>query len=426
MTATTTRRIFLAALAASAATPAVPFDRMLGLGGAAFAAAPGDRRFVVVLLRGAMDGLAAVPPLGDARYAERRGALALAPASAVTAAGAGTQPGDGGGCLPLDGLFALHPALQPIHAYWTRGEMIVVPAAGNGYRTRSHFDAQDLMESGLARKTAQSDGWLNRALTAVQRGGGGDRRLGLAVGGAVPLILRGAVPVSSWEPPGMKPAAPEFMATLASLYKADPVLGPALAEGLRAQSLSAEVLGDENMRPGGRGFGPNSFRPLAEAAGRLLAAPDGPRIAALEMGGWDTHVNQGTLNGRLAQNLAGLADGLDALARSLGPAAWQETVVACVTEFGRTVAANGNGGTDHGTASVALLLGGALKGSRIAGDWPGLERLEENRDLSVATDTRAVLKGVLRDHLGLDAATLDHHVFPDAPALRPVGGLIRI
>src|SRR6185437_11880694 len=167
-----------------------------GLPRAVFAAAPTDHRFVVVLLRGAMDGLAAAPPLGDRRYAERRGSLAL------------PEPGAADGCLPLDGFFALNPALQPIHPYWAKGELLVIPATGNGYLTRSHFDAQDLMESGLSRKTGESDGWLNRALAAVQHG---NRRLGLAVGGAVPLLLRGKIEIASWEPPAFKPAAPDFV-----------------------------------------------------------------------------------------------------------------------------------------------------------------------------------------------------------------------
>jgi uncharacterized protein (DUF1501 family) len=379
-----------------------------GLPGVVFAQAPGDRRFVLVLLRGAMDGLAAVPPIGDPRYAGRRGAVALKP------------PGEPGGSIALDKLFALNPALDAIHPYWGKGELLFVPASGNGYRTRSHFDAQDLMESGLSAKTGISDGWLNRALALLQKG---DHRLGLAVGGAVPLVLRGPVPVASWEPVALQDASPEFMAALAQLYRADPLLGPALGEGLKAQNFSEAVLGDD-MAGARRGFGPKGFAPLAAAAGKLLAASDGPRIAVLEMGGWDTHVNQGTESGRLAENLRGLGQGLDALAQALG-AAWSRTVLVAVTEFGRTVAANGNNGTDHGTASVLLVMGGAVKGGRIAGDWPGLEQLQDDRDLRVATDSRTVMKAVLRDHLGLDAAALDRKVFPDTASMKPMRGLLR-
>lgn len=401
----TSRRRVLGLLAAGAGAFALP-----GLPGAVFAAAPGERRFIVVLLRGALDGLAAMPPLGDPNYHEKRGALALKP------------PGEAGGCLPLDGMFALHPALAPIHPYWQKRELLVIHAAGNGYRTRSHFDAQDLMESGLAAKAHISDGWLNRAIALMHAG---DHRLGLAVGGAVPLILRGAVPVASWEPAGgLRDASPDFLSALTPLYAKDALLGPALADGLKAQNFSQAVLGSD-MAPGARGFGPKSFAPLAEAAARLVAAPDGPRIAVLEMGGWDTHVNEGAESGRLAQNLEGLAAGLDALAKAMGPA-WDETVLVTVTEFGRTVAVNGNNGTDHGTASVLLVMGGAVAGGRVAGDWPGLAQLEDNRDLRVATDTRRVMKGILRDHLGLDRAPLDRRVFPDSAALRPFDALLRL
>ncbi|MGA3305003.1 MAG: DUF1501 domain-containing protein [Stellaceae bacterium] len=397
------RRDFLALLAGSTGAFA-----LAGLPGAVFAAAPGDRRLVVVLLRGAMDGLAAVAPVGDRLYAEKRGSIALKP------------PGEADGAIALNNLFALHPALAPIEPYYRNGELLIVHASGNGYHTRSHFDAQDLMESGLAVKHGQSDGWLNRALALLQKG---NARLGLAVGGAVPLVLRGPVQVASWEPEGFQVADSDFITALGPLYAKDTLLGPALKEGVKAQSFSSTVLGDD-MGKGGMGFGPNAFKPLAESAGKLLAAPDGPRIAALDMGGWDTHVNQGAESGRLAQNFAGFADGLDAMAQAMGPA-WKETVLVAVTEFGRTVAVNGNNGTDHGTASALFVMGGRVKGGRVAGDWPGLDRLEEDRDLRVAVDSRTVMKGILRDHLGIDAAALDSRVFPDTTGLKPFDGLIR-
>lgn len=397
----TTRRDFLVMTAGAFA--------LTGLPGAVFAAAPTDRRFVVVLLRGALDGMAAVAPVGDPRYREKRGAIALKP------------PGEeAGGAIALDRFFALHPALAAIEPYYRGGELLVVHTAGNGYRTRSHFDAQDLMESGLSMKRGQSDGWLNRALGLLQPD---KRRLGLAVGGAVPLILRGPIDVASWEPAGLHPAAPGFLATVQGLYRNDPLFARALADGMKAESFSETVLGGMEGKSG-RAPGPKGFRPLAEAAGKMLAAEDGPRVAALDMGGWDTHVNQGAEMGRLAQNLARLGDGLDALAKATGPA-WRKTVLVAVTEFGRTVAVNGNNGTDHGTASLLFVMGGAVRGGRVAGDWPGLDRLQDDRDLRVTTDSRRVMKGLLRDHLGLDAASLGRMVFPDTMALSPLDGLVR-
>jgi uncharacterized protein (DUF1501 family) len=398
---TIARRQFLAGIAGFALTA--------GLHRAAFAAAPTDQRFIVVLLRGAMDGLAAAPPYGDPNYAGKRGGLALKP------------PGQDGGVLALDATFGLHPALAPLAPYYKSGDLMVVPATGNGYRTRSHFDAQDLMESGLAIKTGESDGWLNRALAHLR---GVDSRTGLAVGGAVPLILRGKVAVASWEPDKLPQASPDFLVALRELYRHDALLGPALERGLAAQGFSDQVLGAGAQMDIKGGYGPNGFAPLAEVAGKLLAADDGPRIAALDMLGWDTHVNQGAETGRLAQNFAGLAAGLDAMAKGLG-AQWKRTVVVAVTEFGRTVAPNGNGGTDHGTASAMLVMGGAVKGGQVHGDWPGLAQLQDDRDLRVATDSRSVMKGILRDHLGIDAASLGTKVFPDTTTLAALPGIVR-
>jgi uncharacterized protein (DUF1501 family) len=386
-----------------------------GLPSAAFADIPGNRRLVVVLQRGAMDGLAAVAPLSDPDYASLRGNLALKP------------PGEPDGALALTRDFALHPSLAAIHPYYGKGELLVVHATGNGYQTRSHFDAQDMMESGLSAKHGITDGWLNRALGPLQKG---NDRLGLAVGGATPLILRGAVPVASYEPAGFHEAAPGFIEAVAQLYAGDTLLGPALQEGLKAQNFSDGVLapdmtGGGDAMKGGAGFGPKAFKPLCEAAGKLLAAEGGPRIAAMDMGGWDTHVAQGAESGRLAGNFQGFAEGLDALAQSLG-AAWRETVVVSVTEFGRTVRVNGTNGTDHGTGTVAFLAGGAVKGGRVIADWPGLKtaQLYEGRDLKPTTDLRAVLKGLLRDHLRVDDTALATSVFPDSADVAPIAGLV--
>ncbi|MEI9985300.1 MAG: DUF1501 domain-containing protein [Aliidongia sp.] len=388
----------------------------LGLPRVAFGAAPTDNRLVVVILRGAMDGLAAVPPYGEKRYAERRADLAL------------PVPGEADGILPLAQGFGLHPSLAPIQPFWAANELLIVPATSGGYHTRSHFDAQDLLETGLTTRSGNLAGWLNRALVELQPQTGA-RRLGLAMGSAVPLMLRGTVPVASWEPPDMKAAGPTLLAAMTKLYQGDALFGPALADGIKAQNLSDEVLGSEMGSDGkpakALGFGPGAFPVVADAAGGLLAASDGPRIAVMEMGGWDTHVGQGGIKGRLANNLAGFAQGLAHLRQSLGNA-WAMTVVVCITEFGRTVAPNGTGGTDHGTASVTLVLGGAVRGGRIAGDWTGLDQLEENRDLRAATDIRAVLKGVLRDHLGVAPARLDSAVFPESGATRAMPNLVRV
>jgi len=377
----------------------------------AFAAAPTDRRLVVVILRGGLDGLAAVPPYGDRDYRGQRGAFALA------------EPGRGDGALDLDGRFGLHPALQPLHALYRRHELLVFHAVASPYRERSHFDGQDLLENGTVSPRGAGDGWLNRALALYGRS---ERRLGLAVGQTTPLILRGDAPVASWAPRVLPRVGDDFLTRLSALYARDALLGPALAEAIRAQETSDEVLGREMA--GGSGDAPMRLRGaralpgLVQNVGKLLADLRGPRIAVLEVGGWDTHANQGLLTGRLAGNLTALADGIAGLKEAMSPV-WNQTAVLAVTEFGRTVRPNGTNGTDHGIAGVAFLAGGALAGGRVVTRWPGLAtgKLYEGRDLAPTLDLRAVFKAVLAEHLALPEGDIERRVFPgssSAPRLR--------
>jgi len=356
-----------------------------------FAALPGGRRLVVVVLRGGMDGLHAVAPVGDPDYARARGAMALAPSDLVG----------------LDATFALHPALAPLLPYWQKRELAIVHAVASPYRERSHFDAQDMLEGGGIRPHDHADGWLNRTLAAAGAGKGA----ALAVAQGLPLILRGAAPASSWAPSPLPGLPPALIDKVAALYAGDAVLAGAFEEAVQSSAMADAVMAEDD--------GPMM------AAGRLLAAGDGPRVAVLELGGWDTHVGQGLAKGRLAEALAKLAGGLNALAVALGPV-WRDTVVVAVSEFGRTVAANGTGGTDHGTGGVALLLGGKVAGGRVLGRWPGLSAaaLYQGRDLAPTTDLRAVFKGVLRDHLGIAPTALDGTIFPDSGAIAPLGGLV--
>ena len=385
-------------------------------------AAASDPRMIVVILRGAMDGLAAVAPYGDPDYREKRGRLAL------------NEPGQEGGLLDLGGLFGLHPAMAALHPLYAQGSLLVVHATASPYRGRSHFDAQMVLENGLNAPSSNSDGWLNRTLAATPIRSGprkGNYRIGLAVGQATPLAMRGSVPIATWAPAAPPSVNADLMQTIANLYTPDPLLAGALKQGIQGHAMAAGVLGQEaTMRSGGgprRSFQPDSFKGLAVATGKLLAAPDGPRIAVMEMGGWDTHSGQGVLDGRLAPLLAGLANGLAALPGAMGPA-WQNCVVIAMTEFGRTVAVNGTGGTDHGTGGCAFLVGGAVAGGRVHAHWPGLAtgKLLDNRDLQPTTDLRSVVKGVLRDHLKIADPALDRTVFPGSPTVKPLSGLIRI
>ncbi len=401
---TLSRRHALAHLGALAAAGLLPRLALAGV--------PTERRTVVILLRGALDGLGAVPAYGDPDYARQRGQLALGADELIK----------------LDGIFGLNPALAPLKPLWDAKQLLVLHAVASPYRERSHFDGQNLLENGTLRPQGSADGWLNRALGAVPQPRDG-RRLGLAVGGAVPLLMRGSIPVASWEPQVMPPVDGQFLDLLAAMYQRDPVFGPALAEAIKGEAMASAALGDDaKMKRGAgqRGLGPKAFKALAASAGKLLAAPDGARVAALDMGGWDTHANQGTTKGRLFDNLAGLADGIAALQEALGPA-WRDTAIVVVTEFGRTVAINGTQGTDHGTATTAWLIGGAVAGGRVLTDWPGLApaTLHQNRDLRPTTDVRALLKAVLQPQLQLSSDALGRNVFPDSGAIKPLPGLFR-
>ena len=377
----------------------------------ALAAAPTDRRFVLVILRGALDGLAAVPPFFDPAYRSLRGALGPAePGTKENAA------------IDLDGRFGLHPELGPIAPLFAARELAIVHAVATSYRERSHFDAQNLLENGTTTPGGSAEGWLNRALGLMASP---DRRLGLAVGQTTPLVLRGATPVGAWAPQTMPEMNPDFLNLLAQVYRGDKLFETALADGLKSQAMADEVLGDEKMAAqGARGLrGPQAIKTTASAVAKLLASPEGPRVAAIDIGGWDTHTGQ---NQRLGQMLKALAEGLAALKEGLGPE-WRRTLVVVTTEFGRTAAVNGTGGTDHGTASVALLLGGALAGGRVLGTWPGLasNQLYQGRDLAPTTDLRAVLKAALTQHLGLPADGVERVVFPNSRDARALEALVR-
>lgn len=392
------RRHFLLTSVALAGMPA-----QLAFAQAARNAGPDDPRFVFVLLRGGMDGLSAVPAIGDPDFAAARGALA-----------------DFGAAAPLalpNTPFALHPHLATLHAMYQHGELAVVHATGLAYRERSHFDAQQVLESGGTRPYELSTGWLGRALAAQ---GTSARFSGLALTTAVPLVLRGSERVDTWAPSALPEPTPDLLARLELLYAGDAALREALA---RASSLRKGLRDQPGMAAGVSNpqGGRQVVLALARKAGEMLAASPGPRIAVLELGGWDTHANQANSNGALANNLRTLDAGLAALRDSLG-ATWGRTVVLVATEFGREVAINGTMGTDHGTGGAAFVLGGAVAGGRVVADWPGLAKAQrfEGRDLRVTTDLRALMKGVLADHLEVPTAAIERSVLPGSDGVRPL------
>jgi uncharacterized protein (DUF1501 family) len=378
-----------------------------------------DPRLLAIILRGALDGLAAVAPVGDPEWARLRGDKGLALGGPVPA-------------LPLDAFFALNPAMPNLHRLYQAGHATIVHATATPYRERSHFDGQDVLESGLAAPGMNDTGWLNRALAALEPAGRADPggRQAFAVGPMTPLVVRGPAPVLSWTPPRLPPASDDTVMRLLDLYRhTDPALARVLEERLglaaiaRADAVDQKGRADPPQVPAARVR--KFFAESAGTAAKFLARPDGPRVGALAFDGWDTHADEGAMAGRLAALLGALDGALAAIETGMG-AAWRETVVAVVTEFGRTARVNGTEGTDHGTATVALLAGGALRGGRVVADWPGLKEadLHENRDLKPTTDLRAVLKGVLRDHLRLTEAALASRVFPESVAVRPMPGLV--
>jgi uncharacterized protein (DUF1501 family) len=376
------------------------------------AAAGSEQRFVFVLLRGALDGLAAVPPVGDPDYARLRGELDLSAAPSLA---------------PLEGPFALHPSLQFLAEQWQSKQLAVLHAVATAYRERSHFDAQDVLESGFARPHAAQSGWLNRALAGMPSRDAA-RNSGVALGANIPLVMRGPTEVVSWSPGRLPDLESDTLQRIADLYSADPLLSRRLADALSADAIAKSA---DGMTKGAAGEDAGAARAgaqvekTARATAEFLSRPGGPRVAVFETTGWDTHANQGSAAGVLALRLRALDAGLGSLRDALG-SNWDNTVVLVATEFGRTVAINGTRGTDHGTGAAAFLLGGAIRGGRVVGHWPGLSAaaLYQGRDLQPTTDLRSVMKTVLRDHMQVPQRLLDQSVFPDSASAGYLPGLI--
>jgi uncharacterized protein (DUF1501 family) len=378
------------------------------------------RKLIVVVCRGGMDGLTVAPPVGDPDYAALRGRIAL-----------------GAEALKLDQTFALHPRLASVHALAQAGQARIAPAVATPDRARSHFEAQDVLESGAAAVYAAPSGWLNRAVAALSPA----RKVeALSVGPTAPLILRGTAPFVSWSPGRTVDPTARLPSLLQDLYRNDPLLGPALARGLETETMAQAAMsglsgpGQDIMpgaAPAGGGAaqllrqGQDAARKLGQTVAGFMREPGGPQVAALSLDGFDTHANEGAAQGQLANRLGYLDALLDGLHGGLGPD-WRDAVVLVATEFGRTARINGTGGTDHGTGSTALVLGGALKPGGIIGDWPTLKpaALFENRDVRPTLDMRSLFKGVLGEHLGVERTALERTVFPDGAVAKPVTGLV--
>ena len=398
-----TRREFLKGAGAMAALG------MIGLPRLSFANLPTDNRFILVILRGALDGLAAVPAYGDPAYKQQRGSLAFAP------------PGELDGALDLNGFFGLNPALQPLFPLYQQHQMAVIHAVASPYRERSHFDAQNLLENGST-TPGGSDGWLNRALQTL----GATKGSGIAINQQIPLVLQGALGMESWATGSRDVnAGSDYMTKIAGLYQQDALLSGAFQEGMQAQATAQAGLSTDDTTASKNAKDAGALYQAAKAAALFLSKENGPRVAVMEAGGWDTHARQGSASGQLYNRLGDLGRALAALPEALGPV-WNKTVVVVVTEFGRTVAENGTGGTDHGTGSAVFVLGAGVRGGQVLGNWPGLapSNLYQSRDLMPTTDMRSIFKTVLAAHLGTARDALDTVIFPGSTTAAPMAGLL--
>ena len=348
-----------------------------------------SKSFIFILLRGGMDGLSALIPKDKELIALRGQASANLP-----------KP------IDLNSNFVLHPAFKTLKSLYDDGDASFIHACSTAYRARSHFDAQDYLE--VLGNNRVYDGWLNRALQFF----GGE---GLALARSVPLAFQGKMTVANWSPSLFDEVAPELITQLTNLYAYDTELSNALKT-----ATSNKIEGMSINRRSSRRF--NIEYPIAlEALGRIMSQEGGPGIGMTALNGWDTHVNQTV---ELNRKFKRLDDGFLALKTKLGPK-WDQTCIVVCSEFGRTAAFNGTRGTDHGTGGLVMLLGGAVAGGQIKGDWPGLKKkdLYQGRDLFPANDVTSVLKGVLRDHLGIDKVILDNSIFPNSS--RALDGLIQ-
>lgn len=358
----------------------------------AFAAVPTDKRFVFIIQRGAADGLGTVVPVGDPSFAAQRAALA--------------DVAQGG--AKLDTLFTLHPMLTETGKLYAAKQALFAHAVASPYRERSHFDGQNVLESGGNGPYAVKDGWVNRMLALLPE----SNAKAIAIATAIPLALRGAKEVTSFAPSALPDASDDLLQRVSMLYQGDVQLHGLWEQALATRTLTGDLAGDNGRNAAATGA----------LTARLMAPVNGARIAMIETGGWDTHSAQKT---RLGAQLRGLDTMIGAIRSGLG-AEWSNTMILVATEFGRTVAVNGTGGTDHGTASSAMLLGGGIRGGRVIADWPGLAQasLHEGRDLKATVDLEGFIAGAVAGHFDLEPRRVQSKLFPLSNATRPVEGLV--
>lgn len=401
------RREFLKAAGLATLAGVLPGWGLNSYGLSAFALnerkAQEDHKLVVVFLRGALDGLSVLVPYDDPRYYSVRPKIAI------------PKPGQEGGAIKLDGSFALHPNLAPLMPYWQNKTLSFVVNSGSPDPTRSHFDAQDYMESGMPGNKVVSTGWLNRVLKELPNNGSPVRALN--VGATTPRILQGPIACATYAPTAKNRMnameSPYIARAFEKMYSGrTDDLGVAFAEGMEARATINEKLSDQMTAADQGALQANKFSGFGRQVGRLIKEEPKIQVAFVDLGGFDTHVNQGASKGQLANNLNVVGKGLSELISSLGNT-YEKTLIMVMSEFGRTVKENGNGGTDHGHGNFIWLLGGNVDGGKLHGNWSGLNdrALYEGRDLPVLTDFRSVLTDGISQHLGLSAKQTDA-IFP--------------
>jgi uncharacterized protein (DUF1501 family) len=376
------------------------------------------KRLVVVFLRGAVDGLNVVVPYSESDYYSARPTIAI------------PRPSDAGGALKLDRQFALHPALASLMPFWEKGTLAFVHASGSPDSSRSHFDAQDYMETGTPGLKSTPDGWLNRLIAVLP--GTRSATDAISVGPVLPRILSGRASATNLAlgKAAIQPTAldrPEVQDAFDQLYKGSDALSVAYREGQSSRKkllseLTQEMTAADNGAPS-----PVGFADQARKLGRMIGRDSTIKVAFIGLGGWDTHINQGSVAGQLPNRLKALGETLSTFAQALGPA-YSDTVVLVMSEFGRTVHENGNTGTDHGHGNAIWVMGGNVNGGKVYGQWPGLSgnELYEGRDLAVTTDFREVISAALEAQFGLTSAQLDKVVPKGPKPSRDMREMIRV
>ena len=362
-----------------------------------------SKRLIVVFLRGAIDGLNVVVPYRESAYYEARPTIAI------------PTPDEEGGVLDLDGRFGLHPALADIMPLWKQQSLAFIHACGSPDPTRSHFEAQDYMESGTPGRKSTQDGWMNRLLATLPQG---TPTQAVNVGETIPRILKGSLAVANL-PTGRKARRklavdnPVINAAFDRLYSGSDPLSLAYQEGMKAREILMQELNEEMMQASRGAPSPVNFSTDARRLARLMKGDARTQLGFMALGGWDTHANQGSIKGRLARFLKPLGEGLATLVRELG-SVYSDTTIVVMSEFGRTVRENGNNGTDHGHGNVMWVLGGKVNGGKIYGEWPTLAEsaLYQGRDLAITTDFREAIASILEQHLQLSHSN-SSQIFPD-------------